>query len=114
MSVSTDAILFYGFALGEGDVAFRTWLGWYNGPYENYEKVDEEEANHSCNVGCYCSDRCTMYYVAAIEHRVYRGDVGEVNSLDVMPSDAERLKVFCEAVGIEYQKPRWLLVSWRG
>lgn len=138
MSVSTNAILFYGFMLGDED-------GW-DGPFdpEEWEEVycikngltepDEEYEDHEtefqefwrkvsklreragCEIDSHCSNDFPQYYVCVTKSRTTanRGYPAEIKSLDVDPNWKIVLKEFCTVMDIEYQEPRWWLVSYWG
>lgn len=139
MTVSTDGILFYGFLLEndpeEWEAPFNTddWEEVYCAkkglpapadPYEGRESLFKEywtakrdllkEAN--AKLSAHCSGDYPMWYVCvnASETTANRGYPQQIDNLNVGPDWHAKLKDFCDTLGIEYQQPRWWLVSYWG
>jgi hypothetical protein len=110
MGVSTDAILVYGFDLGEEedieDERIRDVI----------EKADnlELEDNRAAIVG-HCSHDYRMIIVAVpntkrVAKRGYPTTIDPA-SMAVPQERVAELRAFCEAHGIPWQEPRWILCS---
>ena len=112
MGVNTDAILLWGFDLGEDfdwpddEDAFKTY----------WQAKDDAIKTTGCELVWHCSTSCPMWAVAVTDSvlTAIRGCPEEVTSLDVGPGWEERLRAFCELLGIEWKRPGWLLVSYWG
>jgi hypothetical protein len=143
MGVSTDGILAFGFDSGAEEGDLPEWLQTYADSLEDEDSFDPEEfiaakmglpewqedgpddfwktrwaAVATCPIELvtYCSYDYQMYLVAirGTEQRAKRGYRTEV---DTTPPTAERIaeaKAWCEAAGIPWQEPKWLLVSMWG
>lgn len=137
MGVSTNAILAYGFDLGEDcpwpyndDDEQEDWIGGLLGlkePQEEFDKDNEEvmkkyneywdaRRNALDELGVYidihCSCDCPMYAVIVTEseHHAHRGYPKKVDLMWWAGWD-DKLRKFCKLTGIEYQKPSWMLYS---
>jgi len=133
MGVSTDAILTFGIDLNDELPAFLTnaeteeehddlddflaheagltdWRA--EGHYEKKRALVE-----SCPVEIvrHCSGEYTMYILAVrgTVRTAYRGHLTEIDptSLVVSPEKIVSFKKWCEDHGVEYQEPKWFLVS---
>jgi hypothetical protein len=134
MGVSTDGILFYGIAYDE-DGLWEESKEWdYENDWEEtfyirtgtpcypkdgwFEAQKATKAKWGVEIGRHCSDECTMYYVALVSHNfsACRGYPEEITAEKMaLPADAdEKIKAFCELMGIPYEKPKWMLASYVG
>lgn len=68
-----------------------------------------------CEVGTHCSSECPMPYVAVKESvlKSWRGYMTEINSLGVGWDWDDKLRDYCEVMGIDVseKRPAWWLVS---
>jgi len=130
MGTSTDGILFYGIDLGEDglyetrenwehedwDDEFRKRTGTPLYPDETWiEAGKETSAKWGVTLGIHCSYDYSCDYVALID-RNYSAARGYPEILTpemlTVPDDAdEKIKAFCELMGIPYEQPRWHLAS---
>jgi hypothetical protein len=106
MGMSTDAILFYGIALPEGDeaseVVERIFDTKFGSPSED-----------GIIVGQHCCSNEPMFYIAAAELICWRGHVQDASEFVARHNTAEmneKIKDFCAREGIEHAEPRWNLV----
>lgn len=139
MGVSTDAILFYGFHIKEGEEPWgedeacddvEKWLAARLGvhqplvPFEGNEAIHQEywkECREALKpidgmLGFHCSNSYPMAYVCATGKNAGRGYPEKLESFAV-PEDAERrLRRFCAVAGINYdeQEVGWWLASYWG
>lgn len=141
MSVSTNAILFYGIDLGEDldideiarncgldpddeDYEFNTLDDFYlkkigiergeDEDYVEWKKRKELALNGVCD-GRHCSGDYPMYYVSIGSHyEAYRGHPTEVTNLEINSDWDDKIKTYCETIGIPFSKPKWLLASYWG
>lgn len=82
------------------------------GDYQKFWKESREAVAEShCEIGVHCSFDYPMYYVAVKEFRNSRGFSTEISDLSVTYNLVEKLKSFCKIMEIEYQDPKWYLVS---
>lgn len=131
MGVSTDGILVFGIDLGEEIPEFlESYDGDFDlfidensglptsGPLRDYKKLSENRDAFPIEMTRYCSYEYPMYIlgVKGKHYQVDRGDVVVVNTEDltVRPDQIETLMDFCEQHNIEWQEPKWLLVSMWG
>jgi hypothetical protein len=68
-----------------------------------------------CSIEYHCSYDYPMFYVCLSDKRK-RASRGYPEAIDkeflrVTNEDVEKLKTFCEKVGIEWQEPSWMLTS---
>lgn len=140
MTVSTDAILFWGFCLPHEDEGMpwddERWEGGTDNYYafrlgilppsvecsdktaEIYEsywrKVIKLDKAEVCGIGYHCSDSYPMQYIAVLKSVTVasRGCPKEVDILAIKSDWREELKRYCEIMGIEWQEPRWWLASY--
>jgi hypothetical protein len=135
MGVSTDAILFYGLCwddeveLGEAsdfetnhfDIdASDNWEEVYR--LRTHRTLDYKDPNYEWSdkwpvaISHHCSGDYPMPYVAvqASEVRAWRGSPKEVTSLRVPQIWDQQLREFCSIMKIEWQQPKWWLVSYWG
>lgn len=139
MTVSTDAILFFGFGLYEEEPeackggGISGWTDYYaikmgiKPPPKEFndetkpdikrfwKERDEIVKKSQCGIGAHCSSDYPMYYVyievsEITAHRGYPKEV-QLNALKVEPSWIILLKTFCETMDIKYQEPKWILCS---
>jgi len=129
MGVSNDAFLVYGIDLGEDlpsflgeDQEFEDFLMDEGGqpkwgePGHSFDKQRAYLASCPADLTLYCSYDYPMHIlsVRGTDRRASRGNVEEVESLDV---DADKRTGFidwCIAHGIENPEPKWLLNSMNG
>jgi hypothetical protein len=110
MGVSTDAILFYGYHLGEEETEVPEQAAEVYGPDE------------PVLVGHHCSAAYTMHYlyVQASQTRASRGYPKEITDLGYQTGWDLRLTEFAKRFGLPLpsqdgaSKPGWWLVSWWG
>lgn len=141
MSTSTDAILFYGIDLGEDldideiarncgfdpddeDYEFDTLdnfylkkIGIYRGEDENYVEWGKrkELALNGVGDGRHCSGYYPMHYISIGTHyEAYRGHPTEVTNLGINSDWDDKIKKYCETIGIPFSKPKWILASYWG
>ena len=131
MTVSTDAVLFYGFVLLDGDgdevgdleyfltgeVSTRCTSYWVD---IVKERTGRQASEWDIEFDCHCSDECPIWYICvdSVTISASRGEAVVVHQSDLLcyiddPKDA-KLKAFCQAMNIEYKEPAWLLVSYWG
>lgn len=129
MSVSSDAILVFGFPVGREDEV-PEWLidvdgeeidfdDFVCGPYEidcDYSARRAKLGSCPADLTLYCSYDYPMFIlgVRGTETRVAHGDFSEISSLDVPAEKISAFKSWCELSGIPYEEPKWLLVSMYG
>jgi hypothetical protein len=128
MGISSDGILYFGFQVG-GDEELPEWM-------EDYEEFDEfllakaglpldtswqesKAIREACPVDLqtYCSYDYPMYIlgIRGAEYRAHRGYVVEIGAEMAVPQDRiDAAKSWCEANGIEWHDPKWLLCSMYG
>lgn len=141
MSQSTDAILAFGFDLGEMELEeilkqdtngedFEDWLatqagvvypaghaGIHSAEYEAYAA-----ARHAAIAACpvelvrHCSDECTMYFLALRRSvtRASRGYPEPISLTEPTPAQRDAMAMFCAGLSIEWQEPSWHLFSYWG
>ncbi len=129
MGVSSDGILYFGFQVG-GEEELPEWMGEHedfddflaekaglapDAPYEERRKIEK-----ACpaELQLFCSYDYPMYVLGIrdAEHRVNRGYLKEIGAKE-LTVDADKIaafKAWCEANGVEYQEPKWLLCSMYG
>lgn len=130
MGVSTDGILFYGIGLGEDsldeyrenwtheewDEEFYKRAGSLLYPAEGYYEAQQEARKKwGVEIGIHCSYDYSMYYIALISHNhsASRGYPEEITpEMIAVPADAdEKIRAFCELMGIPFEQPKWYLAS---
>lgn len=136
MSVSTDGILVFGIDLGEErpdflydeeneeELEFDDYLYSLSGlpqwgePDFNWDFMRDYLKDQRVDMTLHCSYNYPMFIlsVRGTEHRNSRGTPTEieVSDLKVSQEDIEALKKFCEDHDIEWQEPKWYLVSMWG
>lgn len=132
MGVSTDGILVFGIDLGEEVPEFLedfvsdfdsflssiSGLPGYGEAGHDFKKDQGFRDSHPVDMTWYCSYDYPMFIltVRGTETRVSRGDAEEINpdNLKVSEEKIAALKAFCEEYDIEWQEPKWLLVSMWG
>lgn len=140
MGVSTNAILFYGvhfeegteFPWDEGDD--NDVDGWYaekmgvprpEGEYNEkaYDKYRDERRplldKMGVEVGSHCSDKCPMPYISVrgtevLACRGYPEEIDPKKLVQPSPKQIQALKDFLELAGLEWEEPKWWLVSYWG
>jgi hypothetical protein len=92
--------------------------------YDGHEKAYREywDRRHAaveqlgCEIGIHCSESypCTYVALTGKKKKANRGYPNTVDKsfLDVTEDDVDKLKKFCELVGIPWQEPSWLLASY--
>ena len=132
MGTSTDAILVYGFEIGSEDEP-PEFLEAFDGDFDEYlndisglpkygESGHTFEAQWAWRDSCpadmtmHCSYDYPMYILAVrgTKTTAYRGYPKEIKSLAIDEAKVSAFREWCEANGIEYQEPKWLLVSMWG
>lgn len=132
MGTSTDAILCFGFPVGEEDQPHE-WLEDCEGDFDKFlNKLsgmpeygepghsfdDQRKFRESCpaEMVMHCSYDYPMYIlcVQGTETRAWRGSPKEVPNLYVYEGDISAFKSWCEANEIEYQDPKWYLCRYVG
>jgi len=80
------------------------------------EKMRQVVTASGCNIGSHCSGECPIYFVYTRKFRSYRGDSKVINASDlqVTEADVQKLKEFCEILGIKWKEPAWRLASYWG
>jgi len=134
MGTSTDAILAYGYDLGEwnkiegaGEFGENLTLPWLDDDSDDSYREQAErclltsKAHLGVKFETYCSDQVPMEILAAKVITVSRGDCETLDLAALMAEPAEhdwddKLRAACEALGITptQEQPGWLLVSYRG
>lgn len=141
MGVSTDAILAFGFDLGDDedvslaerfgadseDFDFGDWIAAQAGAVypEGHSGIESPEytaywetrqaAIEACPVEVitHCSYDYPMYFLAVrgTESRAWRGHPQAVTTGEVAPEKVAAMREFCEKHGIEWKEPRWHIFS---
>lgn len=149
MGVSTDALLVWGFDLGEepempeGSLAGRylededcpvSWEDTYaiavgvKPPPDEFNDDTKEAFREfwpartkaveegGCSIEHHCHHEVTMYAVSACCYQAGRGDPLRLTAsdLEVGAGWEGKLRAFCEVMGIPWQEPGWLLMSYWG
>lgn len=128
MGVSTNAILAFGFDLGEElPDAFTAdedeYFDWWEWICKHLGIEDEDYAVRQAAIKAfpmdmitYCSNEYPMYFIAVsgTKQTTRRGDVDEVEFTSVSADEIQALREFCDKTGIEWQEPRWRLMSYWG
>lgn len=130
MGVSSDGMLYFGFLVAEEDVELPKWMEGYDyfdyfvlekagvskeAPYEERSRVIE-----ACpaELQTFCSYDYPMYVLAVrgVSKIVSRGKSLEITAddLQVPQQKIDEFKKWCEASGIKYEEPKWLLCSMLG
>src|SRR5688572_2990968 len=117
MGVSTDAIIAFGFDLGEelpeslmtdadGEESFD-WWNWLDiylglGEEEDYKVRSDARKSFPLDVITHCSYDYPMYFLAisGTENRADRGTPEDVSLSDVDAEKIEFMRAFCEKHGI--------------
>lgn len=129
MGISSDGVLVFGFPVGGEDEA-PDWLideegetidfdDLIAGPYEpgcDYKARRVLVDACPADLTLFCSYDYPMYLltVRGTELRAARGDMVDVDSLDVPADKINAMKAWCVEKGIEWQEPKWRLVSMYG
>lgn len=134
MSISTDAILVFGFEIGvenDGDPpdflngnSFEEFVVGLSGVTlsEDYavacEQTKELMSECPAELVRHCSDEYSMYILAvrgtvSLANRGYPAEI-DLEKLDIHPDQIYDLENWCEANNIPYEKPKWLLCSFCG
>lgn len=136
MGISSNAMLYFGFPVGEDEErpSFLEGRDNEDGVTEDFDDMICELAGlpadaeykarkavidaSPAELQSYCSFEYPMFIlcVRGASHLVHRGYTSEINSenLAVAPEKIAAFKAWCEANKIEYQEPKWLLCSMYG
>lgn len=129
MGISSDGVLYFGFQVGDEDERpewmgefedFDDWLCNKAGLAEDAPWEERKPIIDGCpaELQLFCSYDYPMYVLGVrdAEHRAYRGDIVEIGTAQLAVEDEKiaAFKAWCEANGIEYQEPKWLLCSMYG
>lgn len=83
----------------------------YNAEVRTYwYKRNEAKARLGVDIGFAGYDGYTSYYLSAYSCSSEWGAM-TIASMEIKPEWNEKIKHFCEMVGIEYQQPAWYLTS---
>jgi hypothetical protein len=139
MGVSTDALMAFGFDLGEElPESFTAYLGddengegfeadefllrdydagipeWTpDGPPDYWHKRSEALGKLPVEIIAHCSGEYPMYFLAVrgTECQARRGYPSEAVQRDIALREIGAMRAFCEKHGIEWQEPRWHIFS---
>lgn len=136
MGISSNAMLYFGFPVGDNDEppAFLEDRDNEDGLVEAFDDMICEKAGLApdaeyderskvikaspVEMQIYCSYEWPMFLlcVRGAEHMVHRGYTAEITpeNMIVEPAKIAAFKIWCEANGIEWQEPKWLLCSMYG
>lgn len=136
MGISSNAMLYFGFPVGDNDEPPTFLEGRDNedGVTEDFDDLICERAGLAADAdyatrkvaieACpaemqsYCSYEWPMFLlcVRGAEHLVHRGYTAEITpeNMTVAPEKVAAFKAWCEANAIEWQEPKWLLCSMYG
>jgi hypothetical protein len=126
MGVSTDGILVFGIDLDEEQPEFMDgYDDWWHftdvvGGVEDADYAIRSKLREEFPVDLvqHCSYDYPMYILAVngTERRNNRGYLTEINPEDmIIPQEKiDKFKAFCEEYGIEWQEPKWYLISMWG
>ena len=117
MGLSTDAILFYGILLEEGDLdKLREEEGGYVG--RDHELLHDDTS--PCHLGVHCSYNHPEYFlcVTASERLAKRGDAQNVTRTLTITNIKKQmwdreLERFCKKASLVYEQPQWFIASLR-
>lgn len=138
MGVSTDAIVAYGYDLGEIFDHNLDWLEdaddtggainqrlrekvagftdtWESSPEDYYERETEADEQTGVEIVYHCHIDYPMYFLSArgSEQRVYRGYPEALRDLTVQEGWDEAIAKAVEALGVKIEgKPQWFLMSY--
>lgn len=131
MGISSDAMLYFGFPVGEdeqppewyedGNIKdFDNWICQLAELPEDAKYEQRKPIIKACpaELQMYCSYDYPMYILAVRgeEIRVNRGFFEEIH-IDALTVDQEKIDAFkrwCEQNNIKYKEPKWLLCSMYG
>lgn len=135
MGTSTDAILAFGFDLGEelpealtampededDSWEFEAWAAARAGlepwsesrPDDYWERRRAAIAATPYDLITHYSYDYPMYFLAArgTEVRAYRGTPKEIDTPEIPSATIDAMRAFCAEFGIEWQEPRWHIFS---
>lgn len=139
MSVSSDALLFYGFSAEDvgdwGEIDNDDWEALYAEKkgvspqvYDGKNQISEEALreywrktrklllDEPCEIGYHCMDGSAISYVCikSTLTTASRGTPREVKTLEIDPAWRDQLKKFCDLMEIPWQESKWYLASWMG
>lgn len=127
MGQSTDALLFYGFEIDEhaapwGTHDWEDWvaqkLGLLHDDEDYYAKKRAAFAAMRCTIETHCYSDYPMYAVVIKDTKrcANRGYPQKLKPEDLAidPQWNEQLRMFANALGLEYKTPSWLLASYWG
>lgn len=85
-------------------------------PNAEWDTKKELIEKSGCTICTHCSFDYGMPYVAIekSEVRNYQGNLTEIKTLEVQPDWEQKLRKFCEVMGIKWSEPKWWLVSLYG
>lgn len=134
MGVSTDALMAFGFDLGEElpesfiydeeegfeadefllrdyGTGFPEWQP--DGPSDYWKKREEALSKIPVDIITHCSGEYPMYFLAirGTEHQARRGYPSEAVQREIMSTEIDAMRAFCEKHAIEWQEPRWHIFS---
>lgn len=134
MGVSTNGILVFGTPIDEEsdslsflkefDNDFDTFVDSLSGlprwgeKNHDWNKTHNFRNNYPIDLTLHCSLDYPMYILSirGTQTTAYRGyvEIIDPNDLVVSKDKIDKLKVFCDEYGIEWQEPKWYLVSMWG
>ncbi len=115
MGQSTDAILVWGFDLGdrEGlDEEVQNRIEHWND--DGYDEVTALEKSTGAELVSHCSCDCPHYIIGVTKTktRAWRGHPQEIESLDLDVAEGQAaLGAFAKALGVDTKVGRWILAS---
>jgi hypothetical protein len=134
MGQSTDALMAFGFDLGEEvperfaadeedgfeadefllrdyDAGIPDWTP--DGPPDYWRKKDEALAKLPVDIITHCSGEYPMYFLAVrgTNRRACRGTPVAAEQYQIGQDEIAALRAFCEKHGIEWQLPKWHIFS---
>lgn len=115
MGVSTDAILVWGFDLGDlSEIENEKIYDTIEALDEDWEAEEKLEKKTGAKLVHHCCPNETMYIVGvtATETVVKRGYPKSIESLTVPPNAQTQLNDFAKAIGVEPKPGQWLLAVW--
>lgn len=119
MGTSTDALLFYGIELGEGDSGVADIIELDEYPEDMFsfleQKLKDAGLSH-LEVGYHCHHECPMYFISAKKFSASRGYPSVIELEKLAPQLSWDNDIFraCEALGLEHTEPQWVLASYWG
>jgi hypothetical protein len=128
MGGSTDAIIAFGFDLGEelpeslmtdaDDGESFDWWNWLDiylglGEEENYNVRSNARKSFPVEFITHCSYDYPMYFLAArgTKQVATRGHPTEVKMAEETPEQIQAMRDFCSKFGIQWREPSWQIFS---